>query len=137
MYIYFLIPSVKLENTSTVTKARLRSYVQNSAETAANTIVHMLGSDIIGDTGSRWCAVYKFEMVGNCCMTNLWWTASNWTFDSGYAIGFDASTYNNTVMPRAIINQEYISKLKIAMTSSDNSRYFPAGTTFELWGVKA
>ncbi len=120
LYIRFVVPTMNPDNTSNFQKGRSYVYVQG------NDVVYDDGDYRYEDTGKSWVLTHHLTMIGHIC------TCERRILDVLKA-PYQA-TWGTTVGKP--IADNYISALNVLMYPL-TTRVFPAGTTYELWGVRA
>ena len=124
LYIRFVVPTMNPDSTSGFQKARSWVYA-NGNGTAYS--VWDDGDYRYEDTGKDWILSHHLTMIGNIC------TCERKKYDvaSGpYNIGTPGFTIGKD------IGEPNIYSLSVRMYPN-GTRLFPAGTTYELWGVRA
>ena len=102
--------------------------------------IYNMGNQFVGDYKYEWRAAFHIKMNGNYCRTDLWF-GNVQMMDSAYAMTDSSGSYSGFVAPSVPISRDYIQKLKISFMyeagKTDASiRYLPAGTTYEIWGIR-
>lgn len=139
LYIRFVIPCAY--NEASTEKARFRVYTLNDSGGNVNKIIYDMGNWMVEDykannSATDWTASIRIKMLGNYARTELWYEMSN-MFNNAYARTPSNSTLSGSVAPSASTKREYLPAIRVMLYSANNIRSFPAGTTYEMWGVKA
>ena len=137
LYLRFAIPSSGNNSTD---KARWRLQTLNDLATNVNKFIYDQGNQFVEDFTSRWYAGFHIKILGKYCRTELWYEREQMA-TGAYARGMNSSTYSGYVAPSVPMARDYIDRLKILFATSGNVtdgsvRYLPAGTKYEIWGVR-
>lgn len=120
IYIRFAVPSI-----SATTKARVAIIAVDTANT--NTTIFSETGDLYPEaTGSKWYLSFAIKRFGNIHIVER-----NWANNSNATI---YSYYNNHAKTIGTTVGD-INKLLFSMTPTA-TRWFPVGTTYEVWGVE-
>ena len=133
LYLTMHVPTMNPNNENTAFgKARQWLYVQD------NTLIYNDGNVMYTDNGNTWVLTNHIFMTGTKCnVFRIFSKAAEYVDVSAYAVF--ANNIGDTIayMYGKDLGVNYISSLKINLSSSTDNRIFPAGTTYELWGIKA
>ncbi len=142
LYIRFVIPPSEEAATGSASteKARFRVQTLNDSGSNLNKEIYNMGNQFITDYTDEWYTTIHIQVIGTYCRTELWHDKAEYG-KGGYAKMQKAETYSGTVAPSVPMVRDYIDRLKfIFMTNggiTDGSvRYLPAGTTYEIWGIR-
>lgn len=103
-----------------------------------------VGAQKIIQQGNYVISVYKttdwrlwisVKMIGNYAYSELWWGGMT-TLNNGYALSPNENNQIGIAMPGMQLSKNYIDEISLWLYSLENTRVFPAGTTYELWGVR-
>lgn len=128
LYWVFDVPTTNSDSSS-ADKARL-VFSMNGTD------IHNIGGNLIDNYNVSWRAVFDAKMTGRWCHTQLWFNKKH-IWDGGYASPPSVTNYNGSIGAGKKMTYDYIDNLTVKMISSNGTRVLPAGTTYELWGVKA
>ena len=129
LYIRFVIPTMNPDKASDFQKGRSYVYVNGVS-------VYDDGSYLYSDVkGTPWMMSHYVRMRGNVCIVDRYCFDRYYADkESNYLVGTTAAYWGNAYGMH--ITDNYMSELSIMMYPQ-GTRLFPAGTTYELWGVRA
>ncbi len=135
--IYWVFDVRAEPNTTKTEKGRLFLFpLANPANTGATKLIQQTSALVSVYKSTDWRLWISVKVVGGYAYSELWWDSSL-SADSAYGAVPDLNTNKGIIVPFRKLTKDYIDELSLWMGSADNSRVFPAGTTYELWGVKA
>lgn len=131
LYWVFRVPSIKPAD-STIEQARSFLYVQNRIVSNDQGVVYT-------DNGNTWGLWFHIRSIGNYCMVQRAYYPNASVIDVNAHLIYPATmAYVLGWQPGKNIETNAMDTLKLQIASSTTGvRYFPAGTTYELWGVRA
>lgn len=127
LYIRFVIPTMNHGKETSFVKGRTYVYGQE------NILIYDDNSSVYEDTGATWVLTHRLTMMGNICSCERK-TYNYREDDRPYAIGYSANRWGQTIGTH--IGENFLSELNVLMYPT-GERFFPAGTTYELWGIRA
>ena len=127
IFVKFDIPTVKSETVTTVGAAR--GYLRVN-----NVVVHMNNGYEWEDIGATSRLSYKIDMIGTTCITEGRYSARTDLVQNN-----DRGKYAQNLQTNGgvTLSTNYISSCDVEIFSADTLRCFPAGTKYEIWGIKA
>lgn len=133
LYIFLKMPAQADVSTNT-SKARVRMKI-------GNINIYDQGNFLTDNYSADWYMVCTVKAYGTRCYSQVWF-GKYYTDDKGainpFAINPSTGNYNGAVVPHANLNNPYLDSFTVSMASNPvGGRYFPNGTIYELWGVKA
>lgn len=130
LYIFFKMPPQADVATNT-SKARMSMW-------NGNTMIYDQGNAFVDNYNMNWYIVCTVKMYGTRCYSQMWY-AKYREQASGliipYVVPSSDQNYAGAVCPHMRLNNPYLDTIAVKMSAQ--SRAFPKGTTYELWGVKA
>ena len=127
LYIRFIIPTLNPDKVSDFPKGRVQVLEQGY------TYLFDEGASVFVDNeGKDWLLTYHLTMVGNNCIGERKIYEDSLTHP--YAINYNPNRWSHSLGTQ--LENNFISTLRFKMLPTDTWK-FPAGTTYELWGVKA
>ena len=131
LYLYFKVPTINPDKTSDFQKARIMLY--NADTVDANKAILYEQNVVFSDSGSTWLVSYHIQVFGtNCEIVRKGLVSEN---GSGKAYNQNPSSAMAITVAKEI-DTPYIDNLT-AYLMPVSTRYFPVGTKYELWGVRA
>ena len=129
LFVSILVPTLNpINENPAFSKARIQLKAQD------NIMIYDDGSNTYyTDNGNTWAVTFDISMIGNRAVTMRKTTTSTTSIYSEYIIGDNALIQQNRGQ---YVPDGYIDVLAITLMPS-STRYFPAGTKYEVWGVKA
>lgn len=124
LYLRFYVPTIESNPSE---NSRIFLYDQNGT---VNGNIWYEQSPIFGDGGLGYTVVFHIKTFGNYNYIHRYWNYRNYT--SAYNYNIDNCSY----VPGVLTNNDYISSITALMYPL-TTRYFPVGSTYEIWGVKA
>ena len=133
LYIFLKMPAQADVATNTL-KARVRMKI-------GNINIYDQGNFMVTNYNADWYMVCTVKAYGTRCYSQVWF-GKYYTDNNGvinpYAINASTADYNGAIVPHVNLNNPYLDSFTVSMASNPaGGRYFPNGTTYELWGVKA
>lgn len=131
LYIYFRVPTLNPDGTTDFPKGRI--FLYNATNILIENCIYYERSPYFTDTGKTWRAGYHVQMYGTICTTERMYDESMTSAATMYNLGYNQ--YYSKAFGKKFDNP-YIEHLTALMYPS-GTRYFPVGTEYEIWGVKA
>ena len=132
MFLHIVIPTMNSDKASDFTKGRVFVYDQNGTTLFMETAV------MYQDIGYNTYLTINAKLFGDTCITER--TVASASSYAAYGNTGNGSTSNipfgNVMTGGVKLSNNYLTKLRVLMYPL-SERLFPAGTTYELWGVKA
>ena len=141
LHIRFNIPMSDEAAAGSASTNKARFVVQTRGATEVlNYSIYNMGNQFISDYKYRWYAAFHLKVSGNYCRTDLWFGNAQMMND-GYVMNDNSGTYSGFVAPSVPMARDYIKDIRIVvmygtMLIDENVRYLPAGTKYEIWGVR-
>lgn len=138
LYLRFTVPT---SGNASGIKARWGVQTRSDTNNLINKTIYNMGNVFVLDYSEEWYTAIHIKVLGKYVRTEVWFETSKMA-SGAYARGQNNSNYSGYVAPSVPTARGYIDALKISFaspsgTADENLRYLPAGTTYELWGVKA
>lgn len=129
LYLLIRVPTINPDKVSSFSKARIRLFDQN------NDMIYDDGSiNYYPDIGQSWAVTFEIEIVGDRAIILRKFMQN---MSGNYSVYIVPEQYNWIQQTLgAKVNDGYINGLNV-VALPDTTRYFPTGTVYEVWGVKA
>ena len=123
LYVHFIIPSMLTDEVTSIDKGRVTLYAGKRYENQ----IFMESVPTYVDNGSTYPLTFHIQLFGKYCRVQRY-----------YKTNASSTYYESTAVVNsgyADIGQEYIDMLTLEFMPT--TRKFVAGTTYEIWGVRA
>lgn len=135
--IYWVFDIPPMSEIDTTDKGRLFLFPVANKTTINGAKLIQQGNIIMSNPANEWKLMIRSEVCGNYARTELWYDDNAIIISGSYGRTPDTNNQRGIVSPYTLVTNPYIDGLTLIMTSSNGGRVFPAGTKYELWGVKA
>lgn len=135
--LYWVFDIPPMSEIDTTDKARFYLLPVADKTTVNGAKLIQQGNTTTPNPADEWKLMFHSKVFGEYARTEIWFVNNTTLISGAYGRTPDGTTQNGMVAPFAILPNPYIDGLTLIMTSSNGGRVFPAGTKYELWGVKA
>lgn len=129
LYVRLVVPTMNPDKATDFQKGRIWLYAQNEQKIADQ------GNLLFEDNGNAWAVVYKIQMIDKWCTLKRLFENNEKSSQTNYELLVNVASKVGMTSGKKL-TEDYISSLR-ALMYPQNTRVFPAGTTYEIWGVKA
>lgn len=131
LYVHFKLPTINPDKTSNFPKARIFLY---PSKVNVSKCIYYDQMAVIPDTGVNYHVNFHIQTFGNNCTTQREFLNNESSITCGYALEYNLGYRAFNITKK--IDNPYIDMLT-ALLYPTETRCFPTGTVYEIWGVKA